>query len=224
MTDERFSDLDSLPLRPLKDPPVRTSGPSVRSLDLRIANPESRTRRRGGLWPIAVALVTGLLVGYVAGHGFRPDVRNSVAVGSSTQPTSAAPQVTGTEWSERTIDEPGDSSKSHATKVEAPAAPRAIAPPPAKVLRPAPARAKNDRTPQQQGAGSLFVDSRPSGADVYLNHKRVGQTPLRLSNVPAGPGVVRLERSGYRHWSSAVRLEAGQHARVTASLERASTQ
>ena len=223
MTDERFSDIDSLPLRPLEDPPVKTSGSNVRSLDLRIANPESQTGRRGGLWPIAVALVTGLLVGYVAGHGFRPDVSNSVAVGSSIQPTSAAPQATDTEWSERTVDEARDSSKSGATKVEVPAAARPIAPPPAKVLRRAPARATRDRTPHQ-GAGSLSVDSRPSGADVYLNNKRVGQTPISLSNVPAGPGVVRLERSGYRHWSSSVRLEAGQPARVTASLERASTQ
>jgi PEGA domain len=224
MTDERFSDIGSLPLRPLEDPPVRESDSRVRGLDLRLANPESPALRRGGLWPIAVALVTGLLIGYVAGHGFRPAASNSVAVEPSIQTTSAAPPVTGAEWSERTIDEPSDGSKSDATKGEAPAAPRSIAPRPARVLRPVPARAESDRTPHLQGARSLFVDSRPSGADVYLNNKRVGQTPLSLSNVPAGPGVVRLERSGYRRWSSSVRLETGQHARVTASLERASTE
>jgi hypothetical protein len=205
MTDERFNDIDSLPLRPLDE--------------------QSQTPSRVALWPIAVALMIGLLVGYVAGHGIQSGASDRVAVASSTQPTSAAAaHVTGTEWSERIIDEPSDSSTGSPTKVEAAAAPRVIAPPPPKVLRPAPARAKSDRTPYRQGAGSLFVDSRPSQADVYLNNKRVGQTPLSLSNIPAGPGVVRLERNGYRHWSSAVRVEAGRQARVTASLERASTQ
>jgi hypothetical protein len=68
--------------------------------------------------------------------------------------------------------------------------------------------------------GALDVDSRPTGARVYLDGKLIGNTPLSMPTVPAGEHAVRLEHDGYRRWSSSVRVVASERNRVTASLER----
>jgi hypothetical protein len=66
----------------------------------------------------------------------------------------------------------------------------------------------------------LNVDSRPDGARVFLDGKQVGTTPLAITSVSAGEHAIRLERDGYRRWSSSVRIVASEQNRVTASLER----
>ncbi len=68
--------------------------------------------------------------------------------------------------------------------------------------------------------GSLFVDSRPQGANVLLDGQNVGRTPLRLGTVKIGTHVVRLELPEHRPFSSVARVAAGQEVRVTGSLER----
>jgi hypothetical protein len=64
------------------------------------------------------------------------------------------------------------------------------------------------------------VESRPAGAKVYLDGKLLGTTPLSLPSVPAGDHALRLERDGYRRWSTSVTVVASENNRVTASLER----
>jgi hypothetical protein len=68
--------------------------------------------------------------------------------------------------------------------------------------------------------GGLHVESRPDGARVYLDGRLIGTTPLLVASVPAGEHAIRLERDGYRRWSSLVRIVAAEQNRVTASLER----
>jgi hypothetical protein len=77
-------------------------------------------------------------------------------------------------------------------------------------------------TPGTMGhfVGSLSVDSRPAGAKVFLDDKLIGTTPLAMASVTAGEHAVRLEYTGYRRWSSSVRVVASEQNRVTASLER----
>ncbi len=72
--------------------------------------------------------------------------------------------------------------------------------------------------------GTLVVDSLPPGASVFLDGKLVGKTPLVVPDVPAGSHVVRLEMNGYRRWSSATRVVAGERIRVSGSLEAEQTQ
>jgi hypothetical protein len=67
--------------------------------------------------------------------------------------------------------------------------------------------------------GSLYVDSNPRGATVLLDGRSIGQTPLRLAEVPVGTHVVRLELAGKRPWMSTTRVTAGEASRVTGSLE-----
>jgi len=68
--------------------------------------------------------------------------------------------------------------------------------------------------------GALTVESRPDGARVFLDGRLVGTTPLSLPQISGGEHAVRLEREGYRPWSSSVRVAGGQRQRVAASLER----
>jgi hypothetical protein len=69
-------------------------------------------------------------------------------------------------------------------------------------------------------AGTLIVDSRPAGAKVYVDGKLAGTTPMSMPDVRAGEHAVRIERDGYRRWSSSVRVVAAEQNKVTASLER----
>ena len=67
--------------------------------------------------------------------------------------------------------------------------------------------------------GSLYVDSRPRGATVFLDNRSVGQTPLSLSDVSIGTHVVRIEMAGKKPWTTTARVVAGETARVTGSLD-----
>lgn len=71
-----------------------------------------------------------------------------------------------------------------------------------------------------QASGSLTVDSRPTGARVFVDGKPVGVTPLQVDAVQAGAHAVRLERDGYRTWSRSVRVPGGGASRVSGSLRR----
>ena len=90
----------------------------------------------------------------------------------------------------------------------------------APVRVPAPARAPAAPGAAAGFAGGLAVDSRPTGAKVFMDGKLVGTTPMALSSVPAGSHAIRLEHDGYQRWSSSVRIVASEQNRVTASLER----
>lgn len=67
--------------------------------------------------------------------------------------------------------------------------------------------------------GSLYVDSRPTGAAVFVDEERVGVTPLLVPDVAAGSHQVRIEGNGYLPWTTIVTVRAAQRARVAASLE-----
>ena len=67
--------------------------------------------------------------------------------------------------------------------------------------------------------GSVYVDSRPPGAAVFVDGERVGVTPLLVPDVTAGSHRVRIEGNGYQPWTTTVTVRATQRARVAASLE-----
>ena len=69
-------------------------------------------------------------------------------------------------------------------------------------------------------AAGLQIDSRPAGAQVWVDGVPVGVTPLSLPNVSVGAHAVRLELAGFRPWSASVAVKTGEPVRVAASLER----
>ena len=82
--------------------------------------------------------------------------------------------------------------------------------------RPAPA----ERNDPESFTGSIYVDSRPRGARVFVDGRAVGTTPLSVPDIPIGSHVVRLELANHRPWTASTRVSAGQQERVTGSLER----
>jgi hypothetical protein len=80
-----------------------------------------------------------------------------------------------------------------------------------------PSDAASIRRPQFRG--SLVVNSRPSGARVFVNGRSVGETPLVLRNQAAGSRAVRVALDGYEPWSSAVQVIADTETQLRAELK-----
>jgi hypothetical protein len=74
--------------------------------------------------------------------------------------------------------------------------------------------------PAGTAAAGLQIESRPSGAQVWVDGSPAGVTPVVVPSVAAGTHSVRIELAGYQPWSTSVSVTAGQRARVAASLER----
>jgi PEGA domain-containing protein len=81
---------------------------------------------------------------------------------------------------------------------------------------PVAARVVKPRTPTFHG--SLAVSSRPSGAQVFLNGRSAGRTPLVLNDQAAGSRAVQVALEGYRPWSSVVQIVTGSETRLDATL------
>jgi hypothetical protein len=72
------------------------------------------------------------------------------------------------------------------------------------------------------GTGTLAVESRPPGAQVLLDGRVVGSTPLTASDLAVGRHEVRIELAGYQVWTGTIEIAAAQRVRIAASLDRLS--
>lgn len=66
--------------------------------------------------------------------------------------------------------------------------------------------------------GSIEVESRPAGAEVAIDGRIVGTTPLLIPDVTEGTHVVGIELAGFSRWATSVYVNKGERARVGASL------
>ena len=79
---------------------------------------------------------------------------------------------------------------------------------------------QNVQPPKRSGyRGSFTITSRPQGAAVFMNGRRIGTTPLELENLPVGSRAVRVTLEGYDTWSRAVEVVADRRTAIVASLE-----
>ena len=62
------------------------------------------------------------------------------------------------------------------------------------------------------------LTSSPDGAQVVLNGKIVGKTPVVLNDLPVGSRAIVVRRDGYSPWSASVRVIANQRTTVRATL------
>jgi hypothetical protein len=74
------------------------------------------------------------------------------------------------------------------------------------------------RADRQGFQGVLSVETSVAGAQVYVDGRPEGLTPLSERRLPAGSHVVRIECDGYERWSAAIRIVAEQTTRVAAAL------
>ena len=68
--------------------------------------------------------------------------------------------------------------------------------------------------------GSLFVESRPSSAQVFIDNRSIGTTPVSIPELSLGNHRVRLELAGFTSWVTMAEVKAGARTRVAASLEQ----
>ena len=71
--------------------------------------------------------------------------------------------------------------------------------------------------------GVLTIKSSPLGADVKINGKHAGQTPLLLKGVPEGEHTIQISKSGFKSTKEKVMLWAGQSLNVNKKLTGAGT-
>jgi hypothetical protein len=66
--------------------------------------------------------------------------------------------------------------------------------------------------------GSLFVDSVPEGADVYVDGNYEGTSAVTVSGLSAGPHQVELHLAGYEVYTRTVNVIAGQGTNINPAL------
>ena len=67
--------------------------------------------------------------------------------------------------------------------------------------------------------GGLFAITRPLGAQVFLDNKLIGTTPLFMSQLSPGWHEVRLELPGFSAYSSSIQVEPNTRFRLAVQLE-----
>jgi len=162
-----------------------------------------------------------------------PPAREATEVAVGNAGRAAPPPAPATPVGAPVAKQPETRAQSTSTPQASRPSPNRVADRRAAASRSTPAR-PTDRTTDRRAAtsaaagsgtvgrfvGHLSVDSRPDGARVFLDGRPVGTTPLEMPTVGAGEHAIRLEREGYRRWSSSIRIVASEKTRVTASLER----
>jgi len=68
-------------------------------------------------------------------------------------------------------------------------------------------------------ASGLFAITRPLGAQVFLDNKLIGTTPLFMSQLSSGSHEVRLELPGFKTYSSSIQVEPNTRFRLAVQLE-----
>jgi serine/threonine-protein kinase len=68
--------------------------------------------------------------------------------------------------------------------------------------------------------GSLFIESRPSAAKVFVDNRSFGTTPVSVPELSPGYHRVRLELGGFASWVTMAEVKVGARTRVSASLEQ----
>ena len=107
-----------------------------------------------------------------------------------------------------------------ATAIATPSeAPGANAPDSPRAERPAPQAERLRVDTDANAAGGLFAITRPLGAQVFLDNKLIGNTPLFMSQLSSGSHEVRLELPGFRTHSSSIQVEPNRQFRLAVQLE-----
>lgn len=197
---------------PSSDPVVEPEVPVAQSLALFTAPPDivASTERvlpavdaidggRSVTWPIALALVVGLLVGFAFGFGAGTRDRTYVpeSAGGSASPAGAPVPPA-----------PEPAAAAAVAPAAPPAPPPGAMPQPPEQMRPRPtAPARPASVVEKQ---RLLVRSSPGGALVSVNGRDAGVTPLSVPNLPAGAYVVRISRQGYVTAERRVRIRTAQ--------------
>lgn len=73
--------------------------------------------------------------------------------------------------------------------------------------------------PSSATTGSVYIDTRPSGAQVTIDGRVVGTAPMRIPDLAPGSHTIRLDLAGHKSLTTTVVVRAGQQVPVRVSLE-----
>jgi hypothetical protein len=168
---------------------------------------EESPRRRSGAAIIA-ALIIGLAAGFAGGYTVAG--RDALA---TLAPENAQPSPVGTSArAPQPTSSPGQVPQETAARGQMSApVPQPSAPP----LRSAVTDPIRTAAPAR-----LFIESRPDTAEILIDGRLVGTTPLLLPNISAGTHRVRLELEGHQPWVASIDARAGTTTRVAGSLQQ----
>jgi hypothetical protein len=113
---------------------------------------------------------------------------------------------------------PSEPTTAIATPPEAPAA-NAPAPRTERTERPAGQTEQQPVKGDPNAAGGLFAITRPVGAQVFLDNKLIGTTPLFMSQLMPGSHEVRLELPGFKTYSSSIQVDPNKRFRLAVQLD-----
>ena len=65
-------------------------------------------------------------------------------------------------------------------------------------------------TPTTKNVGYLTVNTNPQGADVYVNNKNIGKTPIKSYKLNEGTYTLRIKKEGYNEYSTKVNIKTGK--------------
>jgi hypothetical protein len=82
------------------------------------------------------------------------------------------------------------------------------------------AEGRSGETASSETTGSLFVESRPASAQVFVDNRSIGTTPVSIGDLSPGYHRVRLELAGFTSWVTMAEVKVGSRTRVSASLEQ----
>ena len=68
--------------------------------------------------------------------------------------------------------------------------------------------------------GEADINSTPAMADIYIDGKKVGQTPQMVSDLLVGQHQVRISKQGYSDYNSTLTVREGETSILTAKLEK----
>jgi hypothetical protein len=66
--------------------------------------------------------------------------------------------------------------------------------------------------------GTLMVSTDPAGADIFVDNKSVGTSPLTAPDIAAGYHMVTIKKEGFRDNASSFHIAAGETSTVTVTL------
>jgi hypothetical protein len=69
--------------------------------------------------------------------------------------------------------------------------------------------------------GIIAVESSPNGAEVYVNDRNEGQTPLTLYNIPVGDYDLKVIKEGYDNFEKKITVKVGKSEEIDAILNAA---
>jgi cytoskeletal protein RodZ len=184
---------------------------------------EALERSRPAVLPVAVVLIAGLLLGFMAGYFVGG--RETIAPQASATPAAAPNQTSAPAPSASTPPVPSASSASAPAPSSAGPAAHAAATPPtvSEDSSPGPKSPEPSKPSTSAGhtpppapvatTGRIVVRSNPEKAGVMINGRWRGRTPLTLENMPFGKYTIKITQPGYKTEQSEVSLSARDTAR-----------